>query len=145
MSKEGKGKKVLITVNTIQTNELGERDSINFQTIGSLYSKNQAIYLIYDESVLTGMAGSTTSLKVEPEKITLSRMGNSQLKHTFEAGVVNSGTYVTPYGTMTTKVLPSKVAADLTENGGSINLEYELIVGKDKIGVNELLITVKEA
>lgn len=140
-----KGKKVLITITTSQTNDLGEKDSIQFQTTGSLYIKNQSAYLIYDESALTGMEGSATSLKIEANKITLSRMGKTQLKHTFEEGVYNSGTYVTPYGAMTTKVLPSKVFADLTEYGGSINLEYELFLEKEKIGVNELLITVKEA
>jgi uncharacterized beta-barrel protein YwiB (DUF1934 family) len=140
-----KGKKVHISITTTQTNELGEKDSIHFQTTGNIYIKDNSTYLLYDESALSGMEGSTTSLKIEPNKVTLSRMGTSQLKHTFVEGVYDNGAYVTPYGTMITKVLPSKVFVDLTENGGSINLEYELFVGKEKIGVNELLITVKEA
>ncbi|MDW7675478.1 MAG: DUF1934 domain-containing protein [Bacillota bacterium] len=136
-------REVLVKVKGTQTNDLGEQDTIEFITEGSFFVKEQGYYIVYNESILSGMEGTTTSLKIEPQKVTLNRMGTSELKQTFEEGVFNSGFYITPYGTMQLAVIPSKVEVDLTDAGGSINLEYELKTGREKISDNQLLISVQ--
>lgn len=140
-----KVKEVLITVNCTQVSPLGDRHNMEFNTIGNLYKKNESVYLVYKESKITGMEGTTTSLKIETDRVIINRMGQNQFKMIFEAGRDHDTIYCTPYGHMNAKVLTSEVMADLTELGGSINLKYELILDREKIGVNELLITVKEA
>ena len=137
-------KQVMITVHTTQTNTDGEKEKIQFQAPGNLYIKNNSIYIIYKEDKLTGMEGTTTSLRVEPQRVTLIRMGPTQLKLVFVEGTNHLATYATPYGNMGAEVITNKVRVDLTELGGSINLEYELFLENEKIGINELLITVKE-
>jgi uncharacterized beta-barrel protein YwiB (DUF1934 family) len=71
-------------------------------------------------------------------------MGTAELRQVFEKDVLNHSNYVTPYGAMKLTVIPSKVEVDLTELGGSINLEYELAIGNDRISNNKLSITVEE-
>lgn len=137
-------KNVILTVIGTQTNEWGEKDTIELITLGNLYVKNNSIYLLYNETAVSGMEGTTTSVKAEPRRVTLNRMGSAELKQIFEVGILNDGNYVTPFGIMPTRVLPSKVEVDLTEMGGSINLEYELELGQHKVSYNELSITVKE-
>lgn len=136
-------REVLVTVVGTQTNELGEQDTIELITEAKFFIREESYYIIYNESVLTGMEGTTTSLKVEPQRVTLNRMGTSELKQTFEEGVFNSSCYITPFGTMQLAVLPSKVEVDLTDAGGSINLEYELKTEGHKISDNQLFISVK--
>ncbi|KKM10954.1 hypothetical protein SY88_10865 [Clostridiales bacterium PH28_bin88] len=135
-------KDVLVRVKGVQTNDLGEKDTIELITPGQLFIRPDSYYILYNETEISGMEGTTTSLKVEPSRVTLNRMGTSTQKQTFEKGVLNQGCYVTPYGTMHISVIPSKVQVDLTDMGGSINLEYELQVGQEKISNNELSIIV---
>ena len=137
-------KDVLVRVKGTQTNDLGEKDTIELVTEGKMFLKNKSYYIIYNESAVSGMEGTTTSLKVEPTKVTLNRMGASEQKSTFEKGIYNSGHYVTPYGKMAIAVNTSKVDVDLTDGGGSINLEYELELGFEKVSDNELQITVQD-
>ncbi|MGI9862984.1 DUF1934 domain-containing protein [Moorella naiadis] len=136
-------KDVLVRVRGTQTNELGEQDSIELITEGRFFIRDQHYYILYNETYLSGMEGTTTTLKVEPRRVTLNRMGTAEQKTTFETGILNAGFYVTPYGTMRISVLPSKVEVDLTEQGGSINLEYELQLGQEKVSDNQLQITVE--
>ncbi|HHW42586.1 DUF1934 family protein [Desulfofundulus thermobenzoicus] len=137
-------KEVLVTVRGTQTNDLGERETIELVTKANYYQKNSSYYIVYNESEISGMAGTTTSLKAEPSRVTLNRMGTAEVKQVFEEGIHHESNYVTPYGAMWVRVLPWKVEVDLTEVGGSINLEYELEMCREKIGYNELSITVQE-
>lgn len=137
-------KNVLVSVLGTQTNDVGEKDTIHLITEGKLFIRPKSYYIVYNESEISGMAGTMTSLKVEPHRVTLNRMGQSAFKQTFEQGVMDEGVYVTPYGSMHLSVIPSKVEVALDDMGGSINLEYELQVDQLKLSDNSLLITVKE-
>jgi uncharacterized beta-barrel protein YwiB (DUF1934 family) len=137
-------KEVLISVTGTQVNEFGEKDVQELITKGSYYYKNGVYFIIYCESEVTGMSGTTTSLKAETARVTLNRMGISQHKQVFESGLKHQGNYITPYGVMYVAVIPSKVEVSLTDNGGSINLEYVLEIEHEKISDNTLLLTVRE-
>lgn len=134
----------MVQIKGTQVNDIGEVDTIEFVTEGTFFIRPHSYYIVYNESAVSGLEDTTTSLKVEPTRVVLNRMGKSELKQTFEEGVMNEGCYVTPYGTMIIGVIPTKVEVDLTDVGGSINLEYELQVGREKISDNVLSIMVKE-
>ncbi len=138
-------KSVIISVTGTQVNEFGEVDVQELVTTGVYYEKKGAYFIIYNESEITGMPGTTTSVKAESRRVTLNRMGESQHKQVFEAGLRNRGNYITPYGMMYIAVIPSKVDVSLTDSGGSINLEYELEIENQKISDNKLSLTVREA
>jgi len=137
-------KEVIIKVTGTQVNEFGEADVQELTTKGSYYSKKGAYFIIYDESEVTGMTGTTTFLKAESDCVTLNRTGTSQQRQVFERGQRHQGNYNTPYGIMYMAVIPSKVEVNLTEMGGSINLEYELEVENQKISNNLLSLVVRE-
>jgi len=137
-------KEVLVTVKGTRTSDWGEKETIELVTTGRFFFTKRSYYIVYSESELSGMEGTTTSLKAEQNRVTLNRMGKSEHKQVFEEGVHNEGNYSTPFGNLPTRVLPWKVNVDLTEVGGSINLEYELELNRQKIGYNELSITVEE-
>lgn len=137
-------KEVIVRVKGVQHTEWGDEDTIELVTQGRYYRKADCYYIIYNETEATGMEGTTTSLKAQADRVILNRMGTSELRQEFELGVESQANYVTPYGAMRITVIPSRVDIDLTEQGGNINLEYELSIGNDKIGNNKLCITVEE-
>lgn len=139
------GKPVIITVTGTQINEYGDIDSQEFITTGTYHIKNGAYFIMYSESEITGMAGTATSVKAERGRVILNRMGTSQHKQVFESGYRHSTYYVTPFGTMYMAVASSKVDVNLTDSGGSINLEYVLEVDNEKVSDNTLALAVREA
>lgn len=138
-------KPVLITVTGTQLNEYGDVDSQEFITTGTFHNKNGVYYIMYSESEITGMEGTATSIKAEPGRVTLNRMGTSQHKQVFETGFRHRVNYITPFGTMYMAVTSSLVDVNLTDSGGSIDLEYVLEVDNQKVSENRLALTVREA
>jgi len=67
---------VMITVNSRQEHPDKDTDVFNFITEGTYYKEGDNYYITYNESYLTGMDGTTTTLKVEPDAVTLIRSGN---------------------------------------------------------------------
>lgn len=137
---------VLLKIIGTQTHESGEKDQIETMTEGKLFVRENDYYIMYKETASSGMAGTSTSLKIEIEKqkVTLNRMGTTELKQEFEKGILHTAHYVTPYGTMRLGVLTSKVELDLTDEGGSINLEYELKTEDVNISENQLHIQIEK-
>lgn len=138
-------KDVVIIVKAQQVNEYHEVESQEFFTKGTLYQKNGIMFIMYQETEVTGMAGTTTTLKIEPNRVTLNRMGTSEQKQVFQMGIKHRGNYITPCGGMSMAVFPTAVEVNLTELGGSIKLEYELEIENQKISDNLLTITIREA
>ncbi|MCW2277509.1 DUF1934 domain-containing protein [Heliophilum fasciatum] len=137
-------KNVLVTIKGTQINDLGEADTMELFTEGLLFIRPDSYYIVYNESAMSGMEGSTTSLRIQTDKVVLNRMGKAEMKQTFELGKLDEGMYVTPQGAIHLGIIPSRVHVDFGETGGAINLEYELQIGQQTVCNNSLLITVKE-
>ncbi len=68
-------KEVMIRITGQQvTKEAGE-DIMEFVTEAKIYSRGGALYLVYDESELSGIPGCRTRLKLKDGKLQLKRFG----------------------------------------------------------------------
>lgn len=107
-----------------------EEDQMEFITDGQLYVRDDSVYMIYDESEVSGMTGCKTTLKVKGDSVKMRRIGeigfNTELY--FEKGKRFSSTYDTPYGPMDIEVLTSRVENNLNmeELKGNIDIEYNV-------------------
>lgn len=137
------GVEVLINIKGIQRDDLGEESSVEHIANGRLFNKEGIFYIIYEDKMLSEIAGTTTSLKVHPDKVILNRMGATGHRQVFEKNKLDESYYVTPEGKMLMGVIPRRVDVNLTDEGGSINLEYELEIGREKISDNKLFISVR--
>ena len=68
-------KPVVLTITGQHAYDETGDDAMEFVTEGKLYDRNGTIYLTYDESYLTGMPGTRTRLKLEPDKVHMTRRG----------------------------------------------------------------------
>ena len=136
-------KEVKLTIKGYQTNLEGEENNIEMITEGKFYKKNGVYYIVYDESELTGMEGSTTTLKIEGKKVSLKRFGNNNSKLTFEKGQKHITEYETFYGNMPIEVVTSNVDVDISDLGrGRIKLAYRLDISGVLESKNKLSIEV---
>ncbi len=105
----------------------GEKDTIELITEGKCYEKNNCTFLVYDESEISGMEGSTTTLKIEDTKIMMKRFGAAESKLIFEKGVKHISVYQTMYGNMDMEVTTSQIDIKKDKRGlKKINLSYKL-------------------
>ncbi|MCT4618963.1 MAG: DUF1934 domain-containing protein [Marinisporobacter sp.] len=118
-------KNVMLKIKGLQTSIDGEENAIELITEGKLYQKGNVMYLVYEESELSGMEGCTTTVKVIQDKIWMKRFGKSKSEIIFEKGKPYNTNYHTPYGTFDMEVLTKDMTYSLTdEYKGELFIEY---------------------
>lgn len=136
------GKKVIVTVKSKQTID-GEEETAELVTPGNFYKKENAYYAVYEETEISGMEGTTTTVKIEDQSVSLIRFGTITTNLNFKEGVLDTSVYKTPYGMLEIIIKPTLVKVDVDEDGGEINLQYELDAGGQHTGTNELYIKIR--
>lgn len=117
-------KKAIISV---ASKQLGNEDeAIEIVTQGKFYKKNDCYYAIYEETELSGMAGTTTTIKIKPNEFSLIRMGTTNARVEFKDSYKNISMYNTPYGTLELSVQTKKLDIDINENGGKVSVDYDM-------------------
>ena len=107
--------------------KIGDDDAMEFITEGRFSRKGDALYLIFEESELSGSLGYTTSLKVTSGKVRMKRYGEEggiQTAIEFEKGGKFSGWYETPFGAIEMEVLTNDVDNRLSPEGsGTLGID----------------------
>ena len=117
--------------------ELELEDSIEIQTEGTLYSKNNATYITYEESVEAGLEDIRTMLKLTPgsngadkslQIRRYSREDDDDTNMILQQGVRNITRYKIPQlASLDLEVYTNKLEEDLDEEGyGKISVDYKI-------------------
>ena len=138
-------KEVIISIKGMQKYENAEPDTIELVTGGRLERDGESFTLSYQESAVTGMDGTLTTFQIEPERVTLLRVGEYTSQMVFQEGRRHMSMYNTPYGAMTIGVNTRHLLADLTDRGGDIEIDYAIEIDHNVAGRNTFRIQVKES
>ncbi len=137
-------KQVLITIKGIYTTD-GDRDVVELFTTGDFYKRGNNYYIRYKESEATGYDGTTTTLKVEPDRrVTLTRTGTSASQLIVERGVRHQCSYDAGGGPLTLGVSGGSIVTNLDSNGGSLEFKYSLDINTLLASENEVYVSVKQ-
>lgn len=136
-------KDVIISLKGRQTDG-GEKEEIELVTEGSYYKKGGNYYVTYKETEVTGMEGTTTTLKIEDNKVTMMRFGQNNSQLIFEKGQRHLCCYETDFGAFTIGVTSNKVDIDVTENGGEISAVYQIEIDNNSSGYNDFHLQIRE-
>lgn len=134
----------VIQVIGTQTDVQGEESRLELVAVGRRYNKNGVEYIIYDETEISGLEGTTTLLKIYPAHIVLVRMGSVEQKQEFRPGHTSPGTYITPYGKFEMMIETSHLEVTLSKTDGEINIQYEVEIDGQWQSSNTLSIFVRE-
>lgn len=135
-------KDVLVTVKGRDTSDA--QQAMELVTEGRLYKDEDAYFVSYNESGMTGMEGTTTTLKVETGKVTLIRKGTISSTFVFEKGKRNISHYSTEYGVFTVGVKAEEIDSRIDDAGGFVSIVYSLDFSGKEPGKNEFLMTIRE-
>ena len=136
---------VLIQIRGTQTTPGSEPETIELTTAGIMEREGETVTLSYQESPLTGLAGTTTAFRVEPGKITLERTGTVESVMEFVEGQVGESLYRIEEGALLLRVLAKKMDVDLQEDHGVLHLCYAIEIENTPMGTIDYHITVKPA
>ena len=112
-----------------------EPEEIELTTEGTMEFRNGGWDVSYEETALTGLEGVTTTFRVEPARVLLTRTGKLQSQMIFEEGVPHDTLYQMSFGTLMMTVKATFVFFDIVEDGGTIDLSYNLDIENTEAGV----------
>ncbi|MCI9352904.1 MAG: DUF1934 domain-containing protein [Lawsonibacter sp.] len=138
-------KEVVISIKGIQKYEGALPDVVELVTAGRLVREGSSYTLSYQESELTGLEGTLTTIQVEGEQVTLMRVGEFNSQLVFQVGRRHLSVYNTPYGAMSVGVHTRHLLAELSDRGGDIEVDYSIEVDHTLAGRNIFRISVKES
>lgn len=124
-------KRAIISVSSKQSID---DEGIEVVTPGEFFKKDDFYYAIYDETEISGMDGTRTTLKIKDDKVVIMRDGTTSANMEFERGKSNISLYNTPYGVLELKIKTYEMDVNISETGGDIEIEYDMeMQGQDPI------------
>ena len=128
-------KEVTLAIEGRQTYEDQAPEIIQLVTEGTMEFRDGGWDISYEESELTGLAGVTTTFRVEPDKVTLTRKGALNSQMIFQKNVVHESLYQMPFGALMLSVMATSVFFDILPDGGVIDLSYNIEIENTQAGV----------
>ncbi len=138
-------KETMVKISANQVNDSVGEDSMEFITEAKVYEKNGALYVIYEESEVSGIPGCRTRLKVKDGKVQMKRFGEdkgigNEIK--FEKGKRFTGYYPTPMGPVEIEVLTNSLENTISYDcSGQLDIDYSISLKGLMEGRNRLNIT----
>ena len=128
-------REVTLAIKGCQTYQDQEPEIIELMTDGIMEFRDGGWDISYEESELTGLAGVTTTFRVEPGKVTLTRKGALDSQMIFQENVVHESLYQMPFGALMLSVKATQVFFDIVPDGGVIDLSYNISIEHSEAGV----------
>ena len=126
--------RVMLSIQGRQAYQDQEPDLIELVTEGTMEFRDGGWDICYKESELTGLQGITTTFRVEPGTITLSRTGGLKSQMVFRQGVPHDSLYQMEFGALMITVCAQSIFFDITPAGGFIDLVYTIELEKSAVG-----------
>ena len=126
---------VVLHIRGQQTYADQEPEIIELTTEGWMQFRDGGWDISYEESELTGLAGVTTTFRVEPGRVTLDRKGALNSQMIFEEGVAHDTLYQMAFGTLMLTVKAAFVYYDIVSDGGTIDLSYQINIENTEAGM----------
>ena len=138
-------KDVIIKVKGTQNGLSGDPVLLELMTEGKYYEKDGEFVVVYKETEITGMSGTTTTVSVAPNRVILTRTGSVNSQLVFEQGQKHVSYYDTAHGSFTIGVLTSFMDISVNEHGGELVVDYNLEIDNENTGENDFYMNIREA
>lgn len=137
-------KPVMIQVTSLQRDEDGKEEKITLETPG-LYREDGGVrYVSYEETELAGLSGTTTTLAIYSDHVTLLREGTLQMQQEFRIGEPHSSLYQTPMGPLEIIAITREIEDTIEDGKGRMRLSYDVELKGLFNHLNEIIIELRE-
>ncbi len=133
--------RVIVKVRGEQTGADGETNSVEVVTEGRHYYKNGMHYVLYDDHMAE--ESISTMLKIEPDRLHLTRSGAVTQEQHFASGMESTSEYVTPLGSLTLSVQTKNMEIAYGTVSGEIHVDYAMAINGAWQSDNSLSIEIR--
>ena len=126
---------VVLRIRGRQSYDGQEPDVIELVTEGTMELRDGGWDISYEETELTGMAGVTTTFRVEPGKVILRRTGKLRSEMVFQEGMRHESLYQLEFGALLMTITAKQVFFDIVPDGGTIDLLYSIDIENSAAGL----------
>ena len=117
-------KSAIISVRSFS--DLNKDEVIEVVTPGKFHLGESEFKALYEESEISGMDGTTTTLVIKDDALILEREGSTTTRMEFKKGEEVVSLYNTPYGMMNINISTKELDIDMDDDGGVIYTKYIL-------------------
>ena len=126
---------VILEIRGTQHYQDQEPEVIQLTTEGVMEFVDGGWNVCYAESELTGLKGVTTTFRIEPDRVILTRTGGLNSQMIFQQGVPHESLYQMDFGALMLSVCATFVFYDITPAGGVIDLQYSIEIEQTAAGI----------
>ena len=144
MKKKKDLKDVWISFHSVNGYDDEEPDSLEFSTDGQYLFQDPVACLSYQESEVTGLEGTRTSVTILPDQVVVDRAGMVQSRMIFKEGSKSSFLYSTPFGQATMGVDTRSIRQSMNEHGGKVEIDYVVDMEHAVVARNKFQITIRQ-
>ena len=134
---------VVLSIQGKQRYEDQEPEVIELVTEGTMTFRDGGWDICYEESDLTGLAGVTTTFRVEPGQVSLHRTGKLRSEMVFRQGVSHDSLYQMDFGALLITVCAQQIEASLSDRGGTVDLVYSIEIEHGDAGLVEYHLDIR--
>lgn len=120
-----------------------EPDVIELVTEGTMAFRDGGWDICYEESDLTGLAGVTTTFRIERGQVTLRRTGKLRSEMVFREGVPHESLYQMEFGALLITVCAKQIEVNLSDQGGNVDLVYSVEIEHGEAGLVEYHLDIR--
>ena len=136
---------VMLHIRGTQNYQDQDPEIIELTTEGTMQKQKEVWEISYEESDLTGLAGVTTTFRVGPRGVVLKRTGSIENQMIFMEGRKHESLYRLDFGALMLTVMATKVQSNLTEQGGTVDIHYNIEIEDTNAGTVEYHVAVTPA
>ena len=133
---------VMLHIRGTQNYQDQDPEVIELTTEGTMEKQKEVWEISYEESDLTGLAGVTTCFRVGPRGVVLKRTGNIENQMIFMEGRKHESLYRLDFGALMLTVMATKVQSNVSEQGGTVDIHYNIEIEDTNAGTVEYHIEV---
>lgn len=117
-------KKAIISI--ISNANMSDNDVIEVISPGKYIKLENGFKAVYEETEISGMDGTTTTLTIQDDEVILEREGTTTTKMQFNKDEPSISMYQTPYGMLEISINTKELIVDMNEEGGELKINYSL-------------------
>lgn len=136
-------KQVILSICGRQYYPEQDPEVIELVTEGTMEFVNGGWDICYEESELTGLAGTTTTFRLEPGQVTLRRAGRLRSEMIFREGERHDSLYQMDFGALMLSVCAKQIEASIDDRGGTIDLVYSIAIEQGDAGLVEYHLDIR--
>ena len=137
-------KPVKIRIISSVKDENGRQQPSEQICFGRMAEKNGTNYVFYEESEVTGLEGTKTTIKWNDERIIILRSGTLDHRQEFCQGLVDKSLYQTPYLKIPLESATKYLYTGFRKGVWNLEIEYSLSHSGQPYGDMKILIEIEE-